>query len=168
MCIRDSSSTDENSEREFHRSVNLVALGIVAFTAVSAIVMAVAGPKLMQIAFSDKFTYDRLGLLLVTAGMGLYLLAVTVNQATLAQGQARRASYRWIGCAGFFLIWTVLPFIGDANLRVEIGFALTALILLGLLFVIYRRPHGVEADVPSAGSAEEIETRLAGLDEGNI
>ena len=162
------SSTDENSEREFHRSVNLVALGIVGFTAISAVVMAVAGPKLMQIAFSDKFTYDRLGLLLVTAGMGLYLLAVTVNQATLAQGQARRASFRWIGCAGFFLIWTVLPFIGDANLRVEIGFALTALILLGLLFVIYRRPHGVEADVPSAGSAEEIETRLAGLDEGNI
>lgn len=162
------SSTDENSEREFHRSVNLVALGIVAFTAVSAVVMAIAGPKLMQIAFSDKFTYDRLGLLLVTAGMGLYLLAVTVNQATLAQGQARRASYRWIACAGFFLVWTVLPFIDDANLRVEVGFSLTALILLASLFVIYRRPHGVEADVPSAGSAEEIETRLAGLDEGNI
>ena len=162
------SSSDENSEREFHRSVNLVALGIVAFTAISAVVMAVAGPKLMQIAFSDKFTYDRLGLLLVTAGMGLYLLAVTVNQATLAQGQARRSSFRWIACAGFFLVWTLLPFIGDVNLRVEIGFALTALILLASLFVIYRRPHGIEDDVPSAGSAEEIEARLAGLDEGNI
>ncbi|HTU14719.1 MAG TPA: hypothetical protein VMF31_05950 [Solirubrobacterales bacterium] len=162
------SSTDENSEREFHRSVNMVALGILAFTAVSMVVMAVAGPKLMQIAFSDKFTYDRLGLLLVTAGMGLYLLAVTVNQATLAQGQARRASYRWISCAGFFIVWTLLPFINDGNLRVEIGFSLTALILLASLFVIYRRPHGVEADVPVEGSSEGIEAKLAGLDDGNL
>ena len=162
------SSTDENSERDFHRSVNVVALGIIAFTAVSAVVMAVAGPKLMQIAFSDKFTYDRLGLLLVTAGMGLYLLAVTVNQACLAQGQARRASFRWIGCAVFFIVWTLLPFISDGNLRVEIGFTLTALALLTSLFVIYRRPHGIEADIPTAGSAEEIEARLAGMEEGNL
>lgn len=162
------SSSDENSEREFHRSVYAVSLAIIGFTAISMIVMAAIGPQLMQLAFSDKFTYDRLGLLLVTVGMGLYLLAVTVNQATLAQGQARRASYRWISCAAFFLIWTVLPFIGEADLRVEIGFTLTALILLASLFVIYRNPQGVEEDVPSAGSPEEIETRLAGLEEGNL
>lgn len=162
------SSTDENSEREFHRSVNVVALGIIAFTAVSFVVMAVAGPQLMEIAFSDKYSYDRLGLLLVTAGMGLYLLAVTVNQATLAQGQARRSSYRWISCAAFFLIWTLLPFIGDTDLRVEIGFTLTALILLASLFVIYRRPQGIEADVPVEGSSESIEAKLAGLDDGNL
>ncbi|MGB0121036.1 MAG: hypothetical protein WBP55_08810 [Solirubrobacterales bacterium] len=162
------SSTDEESERQFHRSVNVVSLGIVAFTAVSAIVMAIAGPQLMQIAFSDKFTYDRLGLLLVTAGMGLYLLAVTVNQACLAQGQARRSSIRWISCAAFFIVWTLLPFISDGNLRVEIGFSLTALLLLLSLFLIYRKPHGIAADVPTAGSAQEIETRLAGLEEGNL
>ena len=162
------SSNDEDSEREFHRSIYAVSLAILAFTAVSIIVMAAIGPQLMQLAFSDKFTYDRTGLLLVTVGMGLYLLAVTVNQAALAQGQARRASYRWIACAGFFIVWTVLPFIEDANLRVEIGFTVTAFILLASLFVIYRRPHGIEADVPTAGSAEEIEARLAGLEEGNL
>ena len=119
----------------------------------------------MQIAFSDKFTYDRQGLLLVTAGMGLYLAAVTVNQACLAQGQARRASIRWISCAGFFLLWPLLPFISDANLRVEIGFALTALLLLSLLYLIYLRPKGIEEDIPLEGSSEAIEAKLAGLED---
>jgi len=161
-------SREPDSEQQFHHSVRMVILGLAAFTAVTALAVVVAGPKLMQIAFSDKFTYDRLGLLLVTAGMGLYLAAVTVNQACLAQGQARRASIRWISCAGFFLAWTLLPFIGDANLRVEIGFAVTALLLLSLLYVIYLRPKGIERDVPVEGSSEAIEARLAGYEEGNL
>lgn len=101
--------------------------------------------------------------------MGLYLAAVTVNQACLAQGQARRASIRWISCAVFFIAWTLVPIISDGNLRVEIGFTLTALILLGLLYFIYRRPEdGIREDLPLEGSAAEIETRLAGLEEGNL
>ncbi|MCB0862661.1 MAG: hypothetical protein KDB66_05540 [Solirubrobacterales bacterium] len=98
-------------------------------------------------------------------GMGLYLAAVTVNQACLAQGQARRSSIRWISCAVFFIVWTILPFISDGNLRVEIGFALTALLLLSLLTFIYLRPKGVEEDVPLEGSSEAIEAKLAGLEE---
>ncbi|MDQ2623261.1 MAG: hypothetical protein M3Y45_09525 [Actinomycetota bacterium] len=161
-------SSDPDSERQFHRSVRMVLLGLLAFTAVSALAMMIAGPKLMQLAFSDKFTYDRLDLLIVTAGMGLYLAAVTVNQACLAQGQARRASIRWISCAVFFIAWTLLPFIADGNLRVEIGFTLTALVLFGSLVWIFRRPRGIEADVPLEGSSEDIETRLAGYEEGNL
>lgn len=162
------SSKDPDSERQFHHSVRMVILGITAFTAFTAVVVIIAGPKLMQIAFSDKFTYDRLGLLLVTAGMGLYLAAVTINQACLAQGQARRSSYRWISCAAFFIVWTVVPFIKDGNLRVEIGFALTAFLLLASLYLIYRRPKGIEEDVPVEGSSEAIEARLAGYEEGNL
>jgi hypothetical protein len=120
----------------------------------------------MQLAFSAKFTYGRLDLLIVTAGMGLYLAAVTLNQACLAQGQARRASVRWIACAAFFIVWTLLPFIANGNLRVEIGFTLTALILMVSLYLIYRSPRGIEEDLPLEGTPEQIETRLAGLEEG--
>ena len=158
-------STEPGSEGEFHRSVRTVLLGIVAFTALVAVVVLIAGPQLMQLAFSDKFTYDRAGLLLVTAGMGFYLAAVTVNQATIAQGQARRASMRWIGCAVFFITWTVLPVIEDVNRRVEIGFTLTALILLTTLYWIYRRPSGKREGLPLEGSTDEIGTRLAGLED---
>lgn len=158
-------STAPDSEREFHRSVRGVLLGIAAFTAFTGLVVLIAGPKLMQIAFSAKFTYDRPGLLLVTAGMGLYLGSVTLNQACLAQGQVRRAAARWLGCAAFFIAWNFVPLVGDEFRRVEIGFALTAGVLFALLYLVYRRPHERVEDVPQAGSAEELEARLAAIDE---
>jgi len=158
-------STDPDSEREFHRSVRGVLLGIAAFAAFTALVVLVAGPKLMQVAFSDKFTYDRAGLLLVTLGMGLYLGSVTLNQACLAQGQVRRAAARWLACAAFFIGWNFLPLVGDEFRRVEIGFALTAGVLFALLYLVYRRPHERAEDVPEAGSPEELEARLAAIDE---
>lgn len=158
-------SAEEGSKREFHRSVRMVLLGIAAFTAVAFVVMAIAGPKLMQIAFSKKFSYDREGLLLVTLGMGLYLSSVTVNQACLAQGQVRRAAARWITCAAFFIAWNFIPLVSNEFRRVEVGFVLTAGVLFGLLFLIYRRPHERAEDVPEAGSAEELEAQLAAIDE---
>jgi O-antigen/teichoic acid export membrane protein len=158
-------SEEPDSEVEFHRSVRMVLAAIAAFTAVVALAVLVAGPQLMQLAFSDKFSYDRAGLLLVTLGMGLYLSSVTVNQACLAQGQVRRASARWAGCAAFFVAWCFLAPIGEEFRRVEIGFALSAFLLLGLLFLIYRRPHERPEDVPAAGSSEELEAQLAAADE---
>jgi O-antigen/teichoic acid export membrane protein len=158
-------STEPDSEREFHRSVRGVLLGIAVFAGFTAIVVLIAGPQLMQIAFSKKFTYDRAGLLLVTLGMGLYLSSVTLNQACLAQGQVRRAAARWIACAAFFIAWNFVPLVGDEFRRVEIGFALTAGILCSLLYLAYRHPHERAEDVPEVGSAEELEIRLAAIDE---
>ena len=158
-------STDPDSEREFHRSVRMVLLGVAGFAAFTAIVVLIAGPRLMQIAFSEKFTYDRAGLLLVTLGMGLYLSSVTLNQACLAQGQVRRAAARWLLCAAFFIGWNFLPIVADEFRRVEIGFALTAGILCALLYVVYRRPHERPEDVPQPGSGEELEARIAPIDE---
>jgi len=159
---------DEESRTEFHRSVRMVLLALAAFTVLVALVVIVAGPELMQLAFSDKFTYDRGGLLLVTLGMGLYLSSVTVNQACVAQGQVRRAAARWIGCAAFFIAWCLLPLISEEFRRVEIGFAATAGLLFTLLFVIYRRPHERAEDVPQVGSTEELEAQLAAAEEGGV
>jgi O-antigen/teichoic acid export membrane protein len=158
-------STAPDSEREFHRSVRGVLIGIAGFTSFMGVVVLIAGPKLMQIAFSDKFTYDRPGLLLVTLGMGLYLGSVTLNQACLAQGQVRRAAARWISCATFFIAWNFVPLVNDEFRRVEIGFALTAGVLFTLLYLVYRHPRERAEDVPQAGSAEELEARLAAIDE---
>jgi O-antigen/teichoic acid export membrane protein len=158
-------STDPDSEREFHRTVRMVLVGILAFTALAALAFLIAGPQMMQIAFSKKFTYDRPGLLLVTLGMGLYLGSVTLNQACLAQGQVRRAAARWLGCAIFFIAWNFLPLVENEFRRVEIGFALTAGVLFALLYLVYRHPHERAEDVPEAGSPEELEARLASIDE---
>lgn len=158
-------SGEPDSAREFHRTVRMVLLGILAFASFTALVVVIAGPQLMQLAFSAKFTYDRAGLLLVTAGMGLYLASVTVNQACVAQGQVRRAAVRWITCAALFIGWTFVPLVGDEFRRVEIGFLLSAGLLFSLLYYVYRRPRVRTEDVPDPGSPEELEARLAMIDE---
>ncbi|MGN6664573.1 MAG: lipopolysaccharide biosynthesis protein [Solirubrobacterales bacterium] len=158
-------SDAEDAEREFHHTVRMVLLGIAAFTALVVVVVLIGGPKLMQIAFSKKFTYDRAGLLLISVGMGLYLSSVTVNQACIAQGQVRRAAVRWIACAGLFIGWNFIPLISEEFRRVEIGFLLAAGALFSLLYYVYRHPHARAEDVPQPGSAEELEVRVGMLDE---
>jgi O-antigen/teichoic acid export membrane protein len=158
-------SGTEEGEREFHRTVRMVLLGLAAFTALAFVFMGIAGPKAMQIAFSKKFSYDREGLLLVTLGMGLYLSSVTVNQACVAQGQVRRAALRWIACAALFIGWNFVPLVSNEFRRVEVGFLLAAGVLFSLLYYVYRRPHERAEDVPEAGSPEELEMRLAAIDE---
>jgi O-antigen/teichoic acid export membrane protein len=158
-------SEAEGAEREFHHTVRMVLLGIAAFTALVVVVILIAGPKLMQIAFSNKFTYDREGLLLVGVGMGLYLASVTVNQACIAQGQVRRAAARWITCAALFIGWNFVPLVSNEFRRVEFGFLLAAGVLFALLYYVYRHPHERPEDVPEPGSGEELEARLAALDE---
>jgi O-antigen/teichoic acid export membrane protein len=158
-------SSEEGSEDAFRSSIRLVVLAIAGFTAAVALAVLAFGPQLMHIAFGKKFDYDRVGLLIVTAGMGLYLSAVTINQACLAQGQVRRASLRWIGCAVFFVGWCLLPVIGNEFRRVEIGFTVTAGALLTMLYVIYRRPVERAEDVPDPGSTQELEGWVAAADE---
>jgi O-antigen/teichoic acid export membrane protein len=158
-------SDEENSDEVFRSSVRWVILAVAAFASVVAVVMLAIGPQLMHIAFGKKFDYDRLGLFIVTVGMGLYLSAVTFNQACLAQGQVRRASLRWIGCAVFFVGWCLLPVISDEYRRVEIGFTLTAASLLTMLYLIYRKPIERFEDVVEPGSGEELEGLVAAADE---
>jgi O-antigen/teichoic acid export membrane protein len=157
-------SESAESRREFAKTVRVVLLGIAAFTTLVVVVVLVAGPQAMQIAFSKKFTYDRPGLLLVAVGMGLYLCSVTVNQACIAQGQVRRAAARWISCAALFIGWNFVPLVSNEFRRVEIGFLLAAGVLFALLYYVYRRPHERVGDVPEPGSAEELEARLEMID----
>ena len=158
-------SEDPESDREFAHTVRMVLLGIVAFTGAALVFMAAVGPKAMQIAFGKNFTYDRAGLLLVTVGMGLYLASVTLNQACVAQGQVRRAAARWITCAVIFIGWNFVPLVSNEQRRVEFGFLIAAGVLFALLYWVYRRPHAHKGDTPLPGSPEELEARLAIIDE---
>jgi O-antigen/teichoic acid export membrane protein len=159
-------SDDPDAPREFSNTVKMVLLGIVAFTALVVVVVLIAGPKCMEIAFGKNGTYDRLGLLLVTFGMGLYLSSVTLNQACIAQGQVRRSAVRWITCAVVFIGWNFLPIVSNEQRRVELGFLIAAGVLFTLLYWVYRRPHTDHPeDAPAPGSPEELEARLAMIDE---
>jgi len=148
----------------FSRSVRATLLAVAAFTAVTLVAVAAAGPALMQLAFGEKFDYDRPGLLIVAAGMGLYLSATTLNQAVLAQAQARRAALCWAACALALIAWYAVPAL-EVFRRVEVGFAAASALLCLLLAFAYRHPHGRAEDAPEPGSAREVELRLAAADD---
>ena len=58
-----------------------------------------------------------------------------------------------------------MPLVSNEFRRVEIGFLLAAGVLFALLYCVYRRPHERAEDVPEPGSPEELEARLAAIDE---
>jgi O-antigen/teichoic acid export membrane protein len=154
----------KGGEDAFRLSIRITLLAVVGFAVVTLAVTAAAGPTLMQAAFGHKHSYDRTGLLIVAAGMGLYLSAVTLNQAALARGQVRRSSLCWIACAIGFVTWTLLPVL-DPFRRVEFGFTGTAATLSLLMYLLYRSHKTRPEDVIEPGSAAELEARLAAADE---
>lgn len=158
------SSADARDAEAFRHSVRLTIGAIAVFAAAVGLVVLIAGPQLMQLAFGKKFSYDRVGLLIVTAGMGFYLSSGTLNQAALAQGQVRRAAACWVGCALAFIGWNLLPVLDEFR-RVEVGFAGAAALLCGALYLLYRRPRARPEDVVEPGSPQELEARLAAADE---
>ena len=160
------SGATESGDEAFRLSVRSTIWAIAAFAGIAVVVVAIAGPELMQIAFGDKFEYDREGLVIVTVGMGLYLCAATLNQAAVAQGQVRRASLCWAACAVAFVAWNLLPVLDEFR-RIEVGFTAAAGALAALLYVLYRHPHGRPEDIPEPDSPREIEARLAAADEAS-
>jgi hypothetical protein len=123
----------------FRRSVNVTLTAIAAFAGAVALVMLAVGPALMRVVFGGDGDYDRVGLVLVSLGMGLYLSAATLNQALLARGRARAASNCWLATAAGFVLFLVLVDFDDRVLQVETAFLGAALMLCALLYTLYRR-----------------------------
>jgi O-antigen/teichoic acid export membrane protein len=152
-------------EEDFRASVKVTILAIAAFAGLVALVMLIAGPHLMQIAFGKKHTYQRADLVIVSIGMGVYLSAATLNQAALAKGQVRRASVCWVSCAVVFIAWVLVPIVGNDFHRVEFGYLGAAALLCSLLYWLYRQPLTVREQRVRPGSTEEMELQLASADE---
>jgi len=126
-------------EAEFRRGVNVTLAAIAGFATVVALVMLAAGPAVMDLVFGGKFQYDRLGLVLISVGMGLYLAAATLNQALLARGHARAACMAWLAAAAGFVAFLLAADFDDPVLGVEVGYVGAAALLCGLLYGLYRR-----------------------------
>ena len=132
--LRASGETDP-----FRRSVNLTLVAVFGFAGVVALVMLIAGPALMDVVFGGDFDYDRLGLVLIAIGMGLYLSAATLNQAALARGHAPASALCWVASAAAFVLFLALAEFDDRVLQVEVGYLGGAFVLCGLLYGLYRR-----------------------------
>jgi O-antigen/teichoic acid export membrane protein len=127
------------SPDEFHRAIRLTIRAIAAFAGAVALGLLVIGPFVMTALLGDKgFHYGRFGLAVVGLGMGLHLVAGTLNQAALARNRARIASVAWLFAAALFVAFVALPTISAEVTRVEVGYFAAALVLCGLLSAVYR------------------------------
>jgi O-antigen/teichoic acid export membrane protein len=155
---------DAGSREAFRSSLENTILLIAVFALLVTVGVVAIGPQVMQLAFGDAFSYGRLDLAIVAVGMGFYLVAASLNQAALAQGQAHRAAARWALCAGAFAAFNLLaPF--DQVRTVEVGFLATAAVLAGLLYLVYRSPQPRSDDEVEPGSPHEVQAQLASTDE---
>jgi hypothetical protein len=98
------------------------------------------GPFAMHVLFGDKgFDYERFGLVAMGAGMGLYLVGATLNQAALARGRAAEASACWIVSAAAYVVFLVVPPFDDKVVQLELAYLFGALVLCATLYWLYRR-----------------------------
>jgi O-antigen/teichoic acid export membrane protein len=122
----------------FARAIRITVLAIAAFAGAVALGLLVIGPFAMSHLFGQDFSYGRVGLAVVGLGMGLHLVAGTLNQAALARGRAARAGAAWLAVAALYFVWTLLPVIDDQLLRVEVGYAGATALLSFALLLVYR------------------------------
>ena len=128
------------SAAEFHRAIRITILAIASFAGAVALGLLAIGPFVMTALLGNKgFSYGRVGLAVMGLGMGLHLVAGTLNQALLARGRAALASTGWLFAAVLFVILVAAPTISNEVTRVEVGYFTAALVLCGLLSMMYRR-----------------------------
>ena len=123
----------------FARAIRQTVLAIAAFAGAVAIGLLAIGPWVMETVL-NKTGYGRLGLAVLAIGMGLHLASGTFNQAALARGRAHQAAAMWLAAAATFVVWMVLPVVGDELMRAEVGYAGATGLLCLMLYVLYRRP----------------------------
>jgi O-antigen/teichoic acid export membrane protein len=128
------------SAEEFHHAIRVTVMAIAAFAGAVAVGLLAVGPSVMTALLGDKgFHYGRLGLAVVGLGMGLHLVAGTLNQAALARGRNALAAVAWLLAAALFVVVVATPTITSQVTRVEVAYFTAALVLCGLLWAIYRQ-----------------------------
>jgi O-antigen/teichoic acid export membrane protein len=127
-----------DGQASFARAIRVTLLAIAAFAGAVALALLAVGPWAMDLVFGSGFDYGRVGLAVIAVGMGLHLCAGTLNQAALARGRARAAAAMWLAAAAVFVVWMLVPLVGDELVRAEVGYAGAAALLCGLLTILYR------------------------------
>jgi len=123
----------------FARAIRQTVVLIAGFAIAVAAGLLLIGPFAMEKIFDAKTgVYGRVGLAVIAVGMGLHLAAGTFNQAALARHRAAQAAAAWLVAATAFIVWMLLPVVGDELLRAETGYAGAAGLLCAMLYGLYR------------------------------
>lgn len=138
---------------DVRRALRVTVLVVGGFALAVALALLAVGPWAMDVVFGDIHDYGRFGLALLALGMGLHLVAGTLNQAALAAGAAAGAAARWLVAAAAFVGLVVLSPVQDGLVRTEIAYATATALLAALLAVHARTLGGQGADGAQASAA---------------
>jgi len=137
-----------SSAEEFHRAIRITVQVIAAFAGAVAIGLLAIGPFVMTALLGDKgFHYGRVGLAVVGLGMGLHLVAGTLNQAALARSRNALAAVAWLASAALFVAFVASPVISSEVTRVEVAYFTATFVLCGMLWALYRRAPAAASPV---------------------
>lgn len=138
------SLTGSGRHDEFRRGLNKL-LGIVVVIAVIGTVGAfVVGPAVGKILFND-FTLDAVGLGLLAAGSGFFIIALTLAQALMALGGYRMMVVAW--ASGLAVCGLLVAVISDLEMRVEVSFLVGAAVAAMFMFVAAQRQLNRVGDI---------------------
>ncbi len=124
---------------EFRRAIRITVLASAGFGAAVALGLFAVGPPVVGAMFDIDRDLARGGLALVGLGMGMHLVAGTLNQSALARGHAPAASAAWLLTAAGFVAFMLSPVVDDQLLRAEVGYFAATALLSALLALVYRR-----------------------------
>ena len=140
------------SGEEFHRAIRLTVTVIAGFAGAVALGLLAIGPAVMTALLGNKgFHYGRFGLALVAVGMGLHLVAGTLNQAALARGRAALSACAWLVSAALFVVFIAAHTITGEVTRVEVGYFGATVVLCAILLVVYRLGPAAREPAPANG-----------------
>jgi O-antigen/teichoic acid export membrane protein len=124
---------------EFRKAIRITVLASGGFGLAVALGLFAVGPEVVRPIFDIDRELARAGLALVGLGMGLHLIAGTLNQSALARGRAPGACTAWLVSAGAFVAFMLSPLVADQLVRAEVGYSGATALLVTLLALVYRR-----------------------------
>ena len=124
---------------EFRKAIRVTVLASGGFGLAVALGLFAVGPEVVRPIFDIDRELARAGLALVGLGMGLHLIAGTLNQSALARGRAPGACSAWLVSAGAFVAFMLSPLVAVQLVRAEVGYSGATALLVALLAVVYRR-----------------------------
>jgi hypothetical protein len=138
----------------FRRAVAVTVCACGGFGLAVALGLLAIGPPVMGILLGHKgYHYGRLGLAVVGLGMGMHLIAGTLNQAALARGRASHAAGCWLTCAALFVAFELVDVIAARVTRVEVGYSGATALLCALLWTVYRAGPSSAQTAPAASAS---------------
>ena len=158
-------AVERGDSRSFSAALTRMVTVVSGLGAFALLVFAVAGPAVVSLLFGARYAAARFDVVALGASSVLFVLATLLQSAALALGGHRAVAACWAAGAALFAVSCTLPL--EPVARLELGYFLSAMVVLGLLsiWLLRRRagdrvtPGEPDRTVPSPVEGAEVAGR---------